>query len=254
MLILTLFFSYNILAMGKNKGEFMKKVLLFFAMFCITLSANADTILVESNLNMDNFWNKNGKEAEKVISVARKLIHDNELRRAPIMVEKTWRAVNASTNTYTKSILVSTSILPYIDNDDELAFVVGHELAHAQEAYGGALKLISMSYNSKKYEYKSDLKAIDYMVKSGYNPIAGIIVGDKIFDEPLWDWGFTYTHPKGSKRLMEMYEYIYKKYPSYLSSSMANNVVFVDFVKQNQKEISSFQQKQAKKKKKAEIL
>lgn len=228
----------------------MKKTLLTLVAFFAALSANADTILIESNLNMDNFWQKNGKDAEKVITVARKLIHDNELRRAPIMVEKSWRGANASTKTFSKSITISTGLLPYIDNDDELAFIVGHELAHAQEAYGGALKVIAMSYNSKKYEIKSDLKAIDYMVKSGYNPIAGIIVGDKIFDEPLWDWGFTYTHPKGSKRLMKMYEYIYKKYPSYLSSSMAKDVVFVDFMKQNQKEVSSFQQKQAKKKRK----
>ena len=232
----------------------MKKLLLAFLALMVTLSVNAETIMIESGLNMDNFWQKNGKEAEKVISVARKLIHDNDLRRAPIMVERTWRIANASTNTYTKSIFVSTGLLPYIDNDDELAFIVGHELAHAQEAYGGAIKLMSMSFNSKKYEYKSDLRALDYMVKSGYNPIAGIIVGDKIFDEPLWDWGFTYTHPKGSKRLMAMYEYIYKKYPTYLNSNMAKNLVFVDFMKQNAKEVSSFQQKQAKKKKKAQNL
>ena len=127
-------------------------------------------------------------------------------------------------------------------------------MAHAQEAHSGAIKLIAMHINSKKYEYKSDLKSLDYMVKSGYNPIAGIIVGDKIFDEPLWDWGFTYTHPKGSKRLIAMYQHIYKKYPEYLNSNMANNVVFVDFTKQYQKEISSFLQKQAKKNKKSQDL
>ena len=229
----------------------MKKFLLTIMLALITLSANAETIIVETNMNMDNFWQKNGKDAEKVLTISRKLIHDNGLRRAPISVDKNWRIANASTNTYTKSIFVSTGLFPYIDNDDELAFIVGHELAHAQEAYTGAIKLVAMSFNSKKYEYKSDLKSIDYMVKSGYNPVAAIIVGDKIFDEPLWDWGFTYTHPKGSKRLMAMYEYIYKKYPVYLNSSMAKNVIFTDFIKQNQKEVSYFQQKQAKKRSKA---
>ena len=47
----------------------------------VAIAANADTILIESNLNMDNFWQKNGKDAEKVITVARKLIHDNSLKR-----------------------------------------------------------------------------------------------------------------------------------------------------------------------------
>ena len=232
----------------------MKKLILLIMVLCVALTANAEALIVETNINMDNFWQKNGKDVEKVTTVARKLIHDNGLKRAPITVDKNWRFINATTNLYTKSIFVSTGLLPYIDNDDELAFVLGHELAHAQESYGGAVKLISMSFNAKKYEYKSDLKAIDYMVKSGYNPVAGIIVGDKIFDEPLWDWGFAYTHPKGSKRLMEMYEYIYKKYPSYLNSQMAKSLVFVDFLRQNKKEISSFQQKQAKKNKKQQSL
>lgn len=231
----------------------MKKILLaIFALFCIS-SANAETLLIETNLNMENFWQKNGKDTEKIIAVARKLIHDNELKRAPIML-KNDKTINATSNIYTKNITIYSGLLPYIDNDDELAFILGHELAHSQEAYDGPLKLIAMQCNSKKYEYKSDLKAIDYLVKSGYNPVAGIIIGEKTFDEPLWDWGFTYSHPKGSKRLIAMYEYIYKKYPNYLNSTMAKNVVFADFIKQNQRELSAFQQKQAKKKNKMQSL
>lgn len=232
----------------------MKKILLMIVAMFLALSANAEIITVETNLNMENFWQKNGREAEKVITVARKLIHDNELKRAPISVERNWRVANASTNSYNKSIIISIGLLPYIDNDDELAFILGHELAHAQEAYGGPIKLMAMSINSKKYEYKSDQKALDYMVKSGFNPIAGIIVGDKIFDEPLWDWGFTYSHPKGSKRLIAMYQYIYKKYPQYLNTTMAHNTAFVSFLKQNEKEIASFHQKQAKRNKKVNQL
>lgn len=85
------------------------------------------------------------------------------------------------------------------------------------------------------------------MVKAGYNPIAGMIVSDKIFDEPIWDWGFTSTHPKGSKRLVAMYKYIYKKYPAYLNSNMAYTVNFQDIMKQNDKEISAFRQSQKSK-------
>ena len=72
------------------------------------------------------------------------------------------------------------------------------------------------------------------MVKSGYNPIAGIIVGDKIFDEPLWDWGFTYTHPKGSKRLIAMYQHIYKKYPEYFGISYED---YIKYIRQNNERI-----------------
>lgn len=231
----------------------MKKILLLFLAMFIILPASAETILIESNLNMDNFWQKNGKETEKVISIARKIIHDNGLKRAPIIFDKS-KSPNANTNAYTKAISINAGILPYIDNDDEFAFVVAHELAHTQDAHQGFIKIIAMYFNSKKYEYKADLKALDYMAKSGYNPVAGIIIGDKLFDEPLWDWGFTYTHPKGSKRLIKMYEYIYKKYPAYLNSQMAKNVVFVDFQRQYEKEINSFKEKQAKKNKKLQSL
>lgn len=231
----------------------MKRFLLAIMALFIFSSANAETVLIETNLNMENFWQKNGKDTEKVITIARKLIHDNELRRAPINLSSD-KSINAHSNIYTKHVVINSGILPYIDNDDELAFILGHELAHSQEAYEGPIKLVAMQFNSKKYEYKSDLKAIDYLVKSGYNPVAGIIIGDKTFAEPLWDWGFTYSHPKGSKRLMAMYEYIYKKYPSYLNSQMAKSPVFIDFMKQNQREVSAFQQKQAKKKNKLQSL
>ena len=103
-----------------------------------------------------------------------------------------------------------------MDNDSELAFVLSHEIAHTIEAYGGTMKYIAMTANSKKYEYKADLNGIDYMVKAGYDPIGAITISNKIFAEPVLDWGFFATHPKGSKRLLAMYKYIYVKYNYYL--------------------------------------
>ena len=225
----------------------MKKFIIIFGVLLFCSTANAEIVLMQSNVTTDNYWQKSNIEVQKVTDIARKLIHENNLKRASVSVARNWRVVNASTSPYTKAITVDIGLLPYITNDDEMAFILGHELAHAQEAYEGAVKVMSMTFNSKKYEYKADLKSIDYMVKSGYNPIAGIIIGDKIFEEPLWDWGFTYSHPKGSKRLVKMYEYIYKKYPAYLNSDMAKSDAFVDFLNQNDKELSSFKQKQAKK-------
>ena len=222
----------------------MKKFLLFLGLLLIGNCVFAQTIIVESGVNMDNFWTKNGKDAQKVLNVSKNLIHANELNRATVIVERTWKTPKCSSNTYKKNIVINVGMLPYIDNDDELAYILAHELALIQESYNGGLKLLAMSCNSKKYKSKADVKAIDYMVKAGYNPISAIIMGNKIFEEPLWDWGFTSTAPKGSKRLISMYKYIYKRYPSFLNSNLAKTSDFQNILKENKKFISAFEQKQ----------
>lgn len=103
-----------------------------------------------------------------------------------------------------------------------------------------------MNINRKKYEFKADAKAVDYLVKAGYNPIAGIIALNKTTDEPLWDWGFTSSHPKGSRRLLAVYKYIYVKYPQYLTSPMTENIVYQCFLKSQDFEIKKFQAEQKK--------
>ena len=134
--------------------------------------------------------------------------------------------------------------MPYIKNDDEMAFILSHEIAHSVEAYGGAIKFVAMKCNSKKYEMKSDLKGIDYMVTAGYNPIAAITISNRIFQEPMWDWGFSSSHPKGSKRLIAMYKYIYKKYPQYLTSEMTQSTSYKNFEYAMTRDIKTFQQKE----------
>lgn len=136
----------------------------------------------------------------------------------------------------------------YIENDDELAAILSHEIAHSQEYYKGFLKIAAMNMNKKNYEFKADLYAIDYMVKAGYNPIAAITVINKIAGEPLWDWGFTSTHPKGSRRLLAMYKYIYLKYPQYLNSSMTKKSTYQTFLKDQEFEIKKFEAEQNKRK------
>ena len=227
----------------------MKKFLLTLVILLLGCCGYCETVQFESNVTMDNFWQKTGKDYQKVLLVSRKLMHDNSLKRASVFLLKKPNVVNAYSKRQSKEIYITTGFLPYINNDDELAAVLAHELAHTQEAYDGTIKLMAMSFNSKKYEYKADMKAVEYMVKSGYNPIAAITIGNKVFSEPLWDWGVSYTHPRGSKRLVEIYKYIYKKYPAYLNSDMVKSVIYQDFLQQNKKELDAFYQKQAKKSK-----
>ena len=128
--------------------------------------------------------------------------------------------------------------------DDELAAILSHEIAHDMDFYDGFGKLIVMKFNSKAYEYKADEIGIDYMVKAGYNPIAMITIMNKIGGESIFDWGTFTSHPKTSSRLMKDYEYIYKKYPSYLTSPMVKNIYYVNWTNTAQKDIQKFQQRE----------
>ena len=169
---------------------------------------------------------------------------DNKIaKRVPIWVDNK-KTINAYSRTYDKIVIIHEGMFFYIDNDDELAYVLSHEIAHSVEAYGGMMKYMAVNANSKKYEQKADLNGIDYMVNAGYDPIAAITMGNKIFAEPVCDWGFTSTHPKGSKRLMDMYKYIYVKYPNYLNSPLTKSPSYKNFEYSMAKEIREFQQKQ----------
>ena len=207
----------------------MKKFLVLIGLLLLGTCALADEVMVIRNVNFNNFWKKKGIDEEKVLSVGQKIMLDNKIpKRVPIFVVNN-KSVNASANLYDKTVTINSGAFLYIDNDDELAYVLAHEIAHSVDAYGGMIKYMAMGANSKKYEQKADLNGIDYMVKAGYDPIAAITMGNKIFGEPIWDWGCTYLHPKGSKRLIEMYKYIYVKYPQYLNSPLTRTPSYKNF-------------------------
>lgn len=222
----------------------MKKILLLLGVLLIGSCTFAEEIVVIRGVNMDNFWKKKGIDEQKVILVGQKIMLDNKIaKRVPIWVDNK-KTINAYSRTYDKIVIIHEGMFFYIDNDDELAYVLSHEIAHSVEAYGGMMKYMAVNANSKKYEQKADLNGIDYMVKAGYDPIAAITMGNKIFAEPVCDWGFTSTHPKGSKRLMDMYKYIYVKYPNYLNSPLTKSPSYKNFEYSMAKEIREFQQKQ----------
>lgn len=222
-----------------------KSIALLVLSLLLGTAALAEEAYIITDLNMDNFWQKTGKKQEKVYNVAAKLMEGNKLdKRVPLEVVLKPNSVNASSNNFYKSITIYSGLLYCAESDDELAFIIGHEMAHSIEAYGGPLKLIAMNFNSKNYEYKSDLKAIDYMVNAGFDPIAAIIMGNKIFSEPMWDWGFISTHPKGSKRLIGIYKYIYKKYPQYLASPKTNHPYYKNFMYAYGDELRGFRHKE----------
>ncbi len=221
----------------------MKRLLLILTLLFIGLASQANEIII-SGITTENIWQKLGTREKKLNIVGAKLLNANKINKRVVFNVNGSNSVNAFAAYSNKTVSVNKGTFNYIDNDDELAAVLAHEIAHAIDYYGGFGKAIAMTFNSKSYEHKADLLAIDYMVNAGYNPIAMITVMNKIGSESVWDWGIFWSHPKTSSRLLKDYEYIYVKYPKYLTSDMTKNINYVNWTYTAQKDINKFEQKE----------
>ena len=127
-------------------------------------------------------------------------------------------------------------------NDDELAFVVAHEIGHIvarhaikklqaamgmnllvlastqaeanpgfQKGLSFALAQIMVAY-SREDEYTADELATKYIKMAGYNPKAGINVLNKLYQqhkkEPLREYSYFRTHPYVAQRISHIKEYL----------------------------------------------
>lgn len=225
----------------------MKKFLILAAVILLGSSVLADEVELfnYANTNMKNFWFENGKYEQKVLDVGTKIINANKLdKRIAIKTVRDYKTINAKACPLDKTVYVYYGILPYIDNDDELAYILGHEMTHTLDHYGGFFKWTDMFLNSRSYETKADLNGIDLMVNAGYNPIAAICAANKVMGESYWDGWVLTSHPKTSKRLIDMYKYIYVKYPWSLQTDMVHNVNYENFTYSSKEEINLFLQHQ----------
>ena len=108
----------------------MKKFLVLLGTILIGTCAFAEEVYVIRGVNFGNFWKKKGIDEEKVLSVGQKIMLDNKIpKRVPIFVVNN-KSVNASANLYDKTVTINSGAFLYIDNDDELAYVLAHEIAH----------------------------------------------------------------------------------------------------------------------------
>ncbi len=197
------------------------------------------------------FDNWTSREAlAKVNNIGTKIVLANEIDDFVRFSVSRKESVNA-TASYQGVVQVYKGLLEYVETEDELAYVLGHELGHiykkdsrtklirrgvelgalatgvvlASAGNGGARKtgagLIIAGAGSglaepkltKMQEARADLNGIDFMVKAGYNPLAAISMMNKILNR---NWDIISDHPSGDKRMIAAYNYIASKYPKYL--------------------------------------
>lgn len=108
-----------------------------------------------------------------------------------------------------------------IADDNELAAYLAREISNASRTFDGIgngwLTAVQIKAAPKKFETVADKRAVDFMVKAGYNPIALITFINKAFPQQYQD--FISNKNLTSKRLALIYEYIYTKYPYFLANN-----------------------------------
>lgn len=156
------------------------------------------------------------------------------------------RDIWADVSSVNRTVWIKPCILPYIDSDDELAGILSHQIAHGVDTYEGAFRgyvsILNYWVAPNKYDLKADKRAVDYMVNAGYNPLALIVIMNKIGQQYRYD--VFSNHTLISRRMMRIYEYIYIKYPSILADNeYKDNIYYQNFLLTSRKNRKMLQEK-----------
>lgn len=182
----------------------------------------------------------------KISRIGFNLLDSNGIETRAVFLYNKSMVIDAYTTYHGRRIWINKGMYIMLNTDEEIAAVLAHEISHSQDSYNGILRgtfsFVNYLLSPKKYDYKADKRAVDYMVNAGYNPVALIITMNKI--EPQYRYDFCSTHPLVTRRMMEVYEYIYKKYPEYLvNNPYKNNLYYQNFLLTSRQNRAKFQEK-----------
>lgn len=190
----------------------MKKFLaIIFVLYAVQVGSNA-TLYEDHAIQ------------QRINNIGCNILNKNKITKRIIFVyDKSEKTSKLKTNkTLTKrQIIVYKGMYEQTASDDELAAMLSREISTALKSYsgiwGGTIDSLQVSLSSKKFETVADERAVDYMVNSGYNPLALIVYVNKTCPQMRQD--LFSRHNLTSKRLARIYEYITYKYPHYLSNN-----------------------------------
>lgn len=226
----------------------MKKIILLFFVLSFTLmstfAATPDFITNDSIANIQ----------QRIESIGVKILNYNSIPNRAVFVFNVNKKQNARSRYKDRQIILYRGLYNRMASDDEIAVVLAHEISHSVDSYHGIMKgyfsWLPNHLAPKKYEYKADKRGVDYMVRAGYNPVAMIVMMSKVFPQTRYDWYS--SHPLATRRMMEVYEYIYKKYPEYLvNNSYKDNPFYQNFLLTSQENREMFKNKTENKIKKS---
>jgi len=170
---------------------------------------NANLIKLEQNIQIQ----------EKIDDIGHKLLNANQIDVRMIFIYKENKPfLDLEPGLTKRQIFLYDETLQFADNNDEIAAYLARKICKSKESHDGVFKgflsSVQIKIAPKKYEIFFDKRAIDFMVKAGYNPIGLITFLNK--SEPQKRYDKFSRKNLTSKRLAKAYEYIFTKYPYYL--------------------------------------
>ena len=167
----------------------MKKILIVLSLFMFNFAMATD-------------WDS-AAALKRVNTIGSELLKANNVNYDIEFKVSNEEDVNAYANLQ-KEIYVYKGLLEFVNNDDELAGVIGHEMGHIINGHcakqgvlntGIAVVANMMTKNqtasavgqtlassklSRNDEFEADLTGVDLMAKAGYNPLAMVSLLNKI--------------------------------------------------------------------------
>lgn len=222
---------------------YMKKFLLvliagiLFSTAMPAFSASSSRLFTSKEIKKNQTW---------LYEIGFRLLNANKIDKRIVFAYSTKSDVNASSSNINRTITVYDGLMQYVESEDELAAILAHEISHSVDSYNGIfrgyLEFVPHIFIPRKYERKADLRAVDYMVNAGYNPVALIVIMNKAF--PQYRYEVLGTHPLTTRRMAMIYEYIYTKYPAFLANNIyQHNVYYQNFLLNSEKNRKKLAQK-----------
>lgn len=215
----------------------IKRLLVIFLLFITALSVNSSPY----------YDQKNQREKQNSVNeVGFRILNANKIKYRMNFSYNNKNTVNAFSNSRNHTITVYNGIINYMDDEDELAAVISHEISHSIDFSEGVMRgyfsIVPYIFTPRKFERKADKRAVDFMVNAGYNPVAMIVMMNKAFSQTRFE--VFSSHPLSSRRMMYVYEYIYLKYPEYLKNNKYyNNIYYQNFLLTSQENRRKLQRK-----------
>lgn len=113
-----------------------------------------------------------------------RIVQSNGFRIAPRLIEDSSNDINASSGGF--RIIVNNGMLKFLNDDNQMALVLGHELAHYK---------LGHSHSSISNEYAADHLGAIFMQRAGYNKCQGAIFFKRL------PYGDSVDHPASWKRI-----------------------------------------------------